>query len=308
MNRLASRLVLLGRSSLSSSQVWRQNNSNIMPITSATNQSLRSIITATPDDSDIVINQSKEGLLTLRLNRPKKLNSITKDMYQKMTSTLKEAAKDDSVKMALLTGSGPYYSAGNDLSAFGASSEDPMKAAEEGKKIMIDFLESFIDFPKPFVGGVNGPCIGIMMTSLSLVDVVWSSDSATFSAPFSATAQSPEGASSLTFPLIFGPSLANEILLFNRKISAEEALRSGFVSRIFGAKDFLTTIESELKVILEEASSESMIRSKRLARNDEAVKRLKAVVAEEADALVQSWLSPDFPLFIFKFMTKNKKK
>ena len=254
-------------------------------------------------EAPLVVTKSPQGLQTIRLNRPEKLNSVTKEMYQEITDILTKTNVDDSIKMTLLTGTGKYFSAGNDLSAFSSSIGDVNKATSEAKQIMINFLNSFVDHEKVVVAGINGPSVGIMMTTLSLLDVVWASADASFVSPFSATAQSPEGGSTLTFPRIFGTSLANELLMFNRKISSEEALRSGFVSRIFQEKEsFQETVENQLNEYLTNFSTESMKRTKKLMRNKEEKERLKKVIEEEATVLVESWLHPDFPEFIMKFM------
>lgn len=66
-------------------------------------------------------------------------------------------------------------------------------------------MNAFINFSKPLVALVNGPCIGIAFTVLGLFDMIMASDKATFYAPFTQLALSPEGCSSYTFPKIMGP-------------------------------------------------------------------------------------------------------
>ena len=66
------------------------------------------------------------------------------------------------------------------------------------------FVCAFIDFPKPIVAAVNGPAIGVSVTLLGLVDIVYASDLATFHTPFMSLGQSPEACSSYLFPKIMG--------------------------------------------------------------------------------------------------------
>ncbi len=70
------------------------------------------------------------------------------------------------------------------------------------------------------------------MTVLALCDLVIASSRATFQTPFSALGQSPEGCSSLTFPILMGSSKASEMLLFGKKLTAEEAVERNLVAKV----------------------------------------------------------------------------
>jgi len=94
-------------------------------------------------------------------------------------------------------------------------------------------VRTFIRFPKILIGCVNGPAIGIAATTLQLCDYVFAGQKASFSTPFVALGQTPEGCSSYTFPAKMGVLKANEALLMGKKFSAEEALRHNLVNDIF---------------------------------------------------------------------------
>jgi len=238
-------------------------------------------------------------------NRPEKRNAITTQMYKDIASALKEASENDTA-VTILTGKGDYYSSGNDLSNFGSSVQgDLATAAKNGGILLRDFVATFIDFPKVLVAAVNGPAVGIPVTLLGLCDIVYASDKATFYTPFSLLGQSPEGCSTYTFPKIMGYSKANEMLLFNKKLSAVEAKEVGLVSEIFPNATFMDHVKKQL-AFLPEVSKQSLILSKELNRRIEK-ETLHKVNADECDRLVERWQSADCMEAIMRFFQKKAK-
>ncbi|XP_019524069.1 PREDICTED: enoyl-CoA delta isomerase 2, mitochondrial isoform X3 [Hipposideros armiger] len=119
---------------------------------------------------------SEDSITKIMLNRPTKKNAISTQMYHEIMLALKAASKDDST-ITVLTGNGDYYCSGNDLTNY---TDIPPGGVEEKAKnsaIMLrDFVGCFIDFPKPLIAVVNGPAVGIAVTTLGLFDVVYASD------------------------------------------------------------------------------------------------------------------------------------
>jgi hypothetical protein len=112
------------------------------------------------------------------------------------------------------------------------------------------FIGKFIDFPKILVAFVNGPAVGISVSTLALFDAVYASSSATFAVPFTRTAQSAEGCSSLTFPSLMGSLHAKEMLLFDRKLSAQQAEQRGLVTRVIDEQTFAAEMDKICQEIL----------------------------------------------------------
>lgn len=152
-----------------------------------------------------------------------------------MMSALDWCAASDEVHVAVLTGcpdSRPieFYSSGNDLSNFtgglsgpNGESMDLESMTREAGELCRRFVESFIRFPKPLIGAVNGPAVGIAVTTLQLCDFIYTNEKATFITPFTALGQNPEGCSSILFPQRMGMK-ANSMLLLGETLTAQESV------------------------------------------------------------------------------------
>ncbi len=128
------------------------------------------------------------------MNRPTKLNAINIDMYNELIRALEEANANPAVQAVCLTGAGEYFCAGNDLTSF--SSKEAManmkQAAVDGGILLEKYVNSFINMDKPLIALVNGPAVGISVTILPMFDLIIASEKASFVAPFTKIAQSPE--------------------------------------------------------------------------------------------------------------------
>lgn len=248
----------------------------------------------------------EDGVLTLTLNRPKKLNAITSEMYCCMRDTLNQAANDNDVRVFVLTGAGNFYSSGNDLANFtNIPPEGPQKLVADSRVLLKTFVEAFINFPKPLVCAVNGPALGIMVTTLALADLVYASDNSSFHTPFMTLGQSPEGCSSYTFPKIMGYARANEVLLGGRKLTAQEAFDRGLVTDVIPQGEFRDFIEKKSKH-LASLPPKSMMYSKDLNRSREK-EMLIDVNEAECVRLEERWLSEECMNAVMSFLAKNSK-
>uniref|UniRef100_A0A6P7GZP6 Enoyl-CoA delta isomerase 2, mitochondrial n=1 Tax=Diabrotica virgifera virgifera TaxID=50390 RepID=A0A6P7GZP6_DIAVI len=180
----------------------------------------------------LILESFRGGVKTITINRPKKKNALNRDMYLRIGEILNEDAKNDEIVVTILTGAGDYFTSGNDLSSISFNS-----GPDEAIKPVEDMVKAFINYPKLIICIVNGVAIGIGATIVALCDIVYASDKAAFDTPFLKLGLCVEGTSSLNFPLILGRSLASEIFFLNRRLTAQEALHYGLVSRIIPHND-----------------------------------------------------------------------
>lgn len=248
---------------------------------------------------------TENNITTIKLNRPNKKNAITTEMYNNIVAALEQAAKDDSV-LTVFTGAGDFYCSGNDLSNFTKIPEEGVEMmAKQAGDVLRNYVNAYIDFPKPLVAVVNGPAVGIAVTALALFDLVYATEKATFHTPFSQLGQSPEACSSYTFPKIMGVAKASEMLLFNKKLTATQACELGLVTEVFPESSFQSEVWSRLKAYAK-LPPNSLALSKQLIRSMEK-DRLHAVNDAEVERLVERWTSDEcFNAIMSFFQAKSK--
>jgi enoyl-CoA hydratase/carnithine racemase len=170
----------------------------------------------------------------LTLDRPGALNAFDSPLYRAAGVALDAAREDDAVKVAVLTGAGRAFSAGQDLDEMARLAAG--EAVESGFPVLLEALQGF---DKPLVAAVNGPAVGIGFTLLPHCDLVLASEGARFRTPFAELGVPPEAASSYLFPARMGWQRAAEVLFTSPWLSAEDAVACGIALRVVPATDLL---------------------------------------------------------------------
>jgi enoyl-CoA hydratase/carnithine racemase len=133
---------------------------------------------------------TREGaVLTIRFDRPEKKNALTRAMYARVVAALRDAEADSSLRVAVLTGTGNFFTSGNDIGDF------QVRATASEPRDGSPFLAALSGFGKPLIGAVNGPAIGVGTTMLAHCDLIVAARSARFVMPFTALGLVPEAAS-----------------------------------------------------------------------------------------------------------------
>lgn len=209
--------------------------------------------------------ETSEGLATLTLNRPERLNAYTPRMGEELVDAFGRARQDDAVRAVVWTGAGRGFCAGVDLELLkqaraGAGGDGP-KLGEEA------FLRSFplelAAYPKPVIAAVNGPAIGVGVTMILGCDVRLAADTASLGMPFVRLGILPGLGSSWWLPRLVGPARARELVLSGRNVPAREAAEMGLVNRVVPA-DALLGEARALARAMAEASPEALMRAKRI--------------------------------------------
>ena len=190
-----------------------------------------------------VVYEVEDGVLTLTLNRPAKLNALTRVMLGELLEALDRADGDDAVRAVIVTGAGRAFCAGADLSAgaqtfdVAARAGDRAARGEEqpgaphrdgGGLVTLRIFE----LRKPVIAAINGPAVGFGATMTLPMDVRIASSAARMGFVFSRRGVVPEACSTWFLPRVVGISQAAEWVYSGRVFPAAEALAGGLVSRV----------------------------------------------------------------------------
>ena len=187
-----------------------------------------------------------DGVLTLVLDRPERLNAFTPRMGDELRDAFDRSDADGDVRAVVVTGSGRAFCAGADLAGGGGTfdhggtdGEDRPAAPESrrdgGGRLTLRIFES----TKPVIGAVNGPAVGVGATMTLPMDVRLASDTARFGFVFARRGIVPEAASSWFLPRVVGISRAVEWAATGRVFGADEALAAGLVRSVHAPDDLL---------------------------------------------------------------------
>ncbi len=183
-------------------------------------------------DEDIVLDRGADGIATLTLNRPQRLNALTREMVQRLHEALETVARDSQVRVLVLTGAGRGFCAGLDLSTpVGGARSVP--SYYEGQELFAGMVRRLRALNKVVIAAVNGVAAGAGFALTLGADIRVASRSAAFhigAVRIGLTAG--ECGISYHLPRLIGASRAFEVMLTGRPVPAEEAERIGLVSAL----------------------------------------------------------------------------
>jgi len=185
------------------------------------------------DYEDILL-EKKDGIATIILNNPEKFNAVTWKMRRSLLLAVNEVAKDDEMRVVIVTGAGRGFCAGADLTR----GERPSESGEISRQtllqspVMYTIGEPFVKLTKPVIAAINGVCAGMGFSLILSCDIRIASETARFTSVFILRGMVPDNALTYLMPNTIGRSKALELMLTGDIISAAEAERVGIVSRV----------------------------------------------------------------------------
>lgn len=192
---------------------------------------------------ETILYEKSEEIATITLNRPEKRNAQNMRLISELDEACKEAERDPDVRVIIMRGAGPCFSAGHDLSHWSKPASEiddimdvaAVRAGAEGRtrheqEMYYDKCLAIRNLSKPTIAQVHGHCIAAGMMLAAMCDIIYASEDATFSNPVVRMAAA--SAEILFEPWDLGPRQAKELLFAADTLSAQDACRLGFVNKV----------------------------------------------------------------------------
>jgi len=190
--------------------------------------------------SEAPILVARDGAVaTLTLNRPSAGNTIDMPLAQALAAALDGIIDDPAVRCVVLTGAGKLFCGGGDIGAFAAAGDNAGPFLGDLASALHVSVSRMAAMAKPLVVLVNGPAAGAGMSLALLGDVVLAARSAHFTAAYGMVGLTPDGGMSWLLPRLVGLRAAQDLILTNRRVGAEEAAAIGMVTRVVDDADLL---------------------------------------------------------------------
>lgn len=245
-----------------------------------------------------------DGVATLTLNRPDRLNSFTESMHAEVRGAIARAGADPAVRVLVLTGAGRGFCAGQDLSdrkvAPGGEGVDLGDSIERNYKPLVLALRAL---PKPVIGAVNGVAAGAGANIALACDVVVAARSASFVQAFCRLGLVPDAGGSFFLTRALGALRALGLALFGDKLSAEQAEQWGLIWKCVDDERFGDTVRA-LAAQLAQGPTQGYARTKSIIYAAEA-RELAAQLDAERDAQRELGRSADYREGVTAFLERR---
>ncbi|MGH9776219.1 MAG: enoyl-CoA hydratase [Candidatus Acidiferrales bacterium] len=198
----------------------------------------------------VLLEERAGAILTLRMNRPNRLNALNVDLGRALVESLRRASWDDSVRVIVLTGTGRGFCSGGDLAMLRDARERNaghelgglLRAAKE-------ICVAIASMSKIVIAAVNGPAAGGGMNLALACDLRLAAETASFGESFALVGLYPDFGGTFYLPRLVGAAKAAELFLTGELISAAEALRLGIVNQVYPTDRFETEVRERANAI-----------------------------------------------------------
>jgi 2-(1,2-epoxy-1,2-dihydrophenyl)acetyl-CoA isomerase len=241
---------------------------------------------------------------TVRLNDPGSMNALSAAMAADLDAAFADLAAEGSIRCLVLTGTGRGFSAGGDVQSFYDNRDDPDEVMRSILAGLHGAVGRMLDLPFPTIAAINGVVAGAGMGLAMATDLAIAVESAIFTMAYTGIGVSPDGSSTWSLPRLVGTRRAMEMILTNRRLSAQEAADLGVVNAVVTADEFDAAVET-LASQLAAGPTRAYVRARSLVRASLGADPTAQMAAEAAGIMAAAG-THDFYEGVSAFMEKRR--
>jgi 2-(1,2-epoxy-1,2-dihydrophenyl)acetyl-CoA isomerase len=253
---------------------------------------------------DTILVARADGLATITLNAPDKLNAVSRKMIAELKQCWEELATDAGVRAVLLTGAGRGFCAGADLSDPDREKSAMSDSGTALEKYFNPTIQAMRALPKPIVSAVNGVAAGVGMSFALASDVAIAARSASFLQAFARIGLMPDGGSTWFLPRLVGDQRARALAMLAPQIKADQAREWGLIWDVVEDAELMPKA-TEIARRLAEGPTLALARIKD-ALNRASGNDLSAQLDVERDSQRALGKTEDFREGVAAFLAKRK--
>ncbi|MFN8218215.1 MAG: enoyl-CoA hydratase-related protein [Solirubrobacterales bacterium] len=250
------------------------------------------------EGADLLV-ERRGQVAVLTLNRPDKMNALLATMVDQLRVSLEEAAADDEIRAAMITGAGRGFCAGADLEF----------ADGDVRQLLLEhyspLIEAMTSLELPIVAGINGTAAGVGISVALACDMAIAAEGAGFTLAFSRVGLIPDGGMTWVLPRLIGRARAFELMSTSMRFDAARALELGLVSRLTASE---ALFEETLEQAAELAAGPRALGLLKRALNASPENSLPEQLDVEADLQGEAVASADCAEAIAAFREKREPK
>lgn len=239
-----------------------------------------------PEYENILTESPAEGVGVVRLNRPKALNALNNALMAELHDALRAYDADDSIGCMIITGSERAFAAGADIKEM---ADQTLAQVYMQGQISDNFN---LRYNKPIIAAVSGFALGGGCELALACDMIIASETAVFGQPEINLGILPGGGGTQRLTRAVGKALAMEIMLTDRRLTAEEALRYGMVNRVVATEEYF----NEALKLAQKVASKSRI----------TLRLTKEAIDKAYETSLQEGLDFEKRNFLMAFSTEDK--
>jgi enoyl-CoA hydratase len=233
-----------------------------------------------------------DGVLSVTLNRPDSLNSLTAAMLATIGDTIKRAGADPRVRVVRLAGAGRGFSSGAGISEADHANPGASGTPADVLAAANDAVRSIVELPKPVVAIVQGPAAGVGVSLALACDIILASEQAYFLLAFTKIGLMPDGGASALVAAAIGRVRAMRMALLAERITAADALDFGLASAVYPADELDAKVDEVIATL--KAGPAVALRKTKQAINAATLTELDGAFERETDGQLALLHSDDF--------------